>query len=48
MEDYWLLRPIMHGFYKYSELLDGSLTLLDIAKCNDAINVRTYNERDKL
>jgi hypothetical protein len=37
------MRPISHGFYKYSELLDGSLTLLDVQRCNDMIDVFTYN-----
>ena len=44
MEDGYLLRPITYGFYSYKELLDGSLTLLDIGLCNDWINCKIHNE----
>jgi hypothetical protein len=44
MDEYWLLRPIMDGFYTYKELKDGSLSLYDIALCNDCIEIKLYNE----
>lgn len=40
----WLLRPVMQGLIKYESLLDGTLTLEDIALLNDAIDVKIHNE----
>lgn len=42
-EDY-LMRPVMNGLCKYESLLDGSLSLEDIARMNDAIDVKEENE----
>jgi hypothetical protein len=39
----WLLRPVLEGLCKYESLKDGSLTLLDIAKMNEALDVRDEN-----
>ena len=35
----------MHGLCKYESLLDGSLSLADIALMNDALDVNADNER---
>lgn len=40
-----MLRPVMHQLCKYESLLDGTLDLADIALLNDAIDVKSDNER---
>lgn len=40
-----LLRPVLRGMCKYESLKDGSLTLLDIVKMNEAIDVEAENVR---
>jgi len=44
-EEDWLLRPVVEGMCKYESLKDGTLDLLDIAKMNDALDVKCENER---
>lgn len=39
----WLLRPVLEGLCKYESLTDGTLSLGDIARMNDALNVRSEN-----
>ena len=41
-EDY-VLRPLMEGLCRYESLIDGTLTLIDIARMNDALDVRDAN-----
>jgi hypothetical protein len=41
----WLMRPVLEGLCKYESLLDGTLDLADIARMNDALNVKQENER---
>ena len=41
----WLMRPVLDGLCKYESLLDGTLTLEDVARLNDALDVRAENER---
>ena len=41
----WLLRPVLAGCCRYESLIDGSLTLEDIANLNDALDVKVENER---
>jgi len=41
----WLMRPVMEGICKYESLLDGTLDLADIARMNDALDVRYENQR---
>lgn len=41
----WLLRPVVEGMCLYESLLDGTLNLEDVAKMNDALDVRAENER---
>jgi hypothetical protein len=38
------MRPVDAGFCKYESLLDGSLTLEDIARMNEYLDVREENE----
>lgn len=39
----WLLRPVGHGWCKYTDLIDGTLSLEDVAVMNEAINVAEEN-----
>ena len=40
----WLLRPALDGLCKYESLIDGTLSLYDVACMNDALDVRAENE----
>ena len=40
----WLLRPVERGMCRYESLLDGTLTLLDLARMNDYLDVLAENE----
>jgi hypothetical protein len=42
-EDF-VLRPVLEGMCRYESLKDGTLDLEDIAKMNDALDVRAENE----
>jgi hypothetical protein len=42
-EDY-LLAPVLAGMCSYGELLDGTLTLVDIARMNEGLVVKAENE----
>lgn len=41
----WLLRPVVRGCCRYESLLDGTLSLEDVANLNDALDVQDENER---
>lgn len=41
----WLYRPVLAGCCRVESLLDGTLSLADIADLNDALDVREENER---
>lgn len=41
----WLLRPVLEGLCQYESLKNGTIDLEDLAKMNDALNVRAENER---
>ena len=43
-EEDWLMRPVLEGLCKYESLKDCTLDLEDIAKMNDALDVRIENE----
>lgn len=43
-EEDWLLRPVLEGMCRYESLKDGTLDLEDIAKMNEALDVRSENE----
>ena len=40
----WLMRPVLEGLCKYESLIDGTLGLEDIARMNEAIDVKNENE----
>lgn len=39
------MRPVLEGLCKYGEMKDGTLDLADIARMNDALDVRLENEK---
>ncbi len=41
----WVMRPAIEGVCKYESLIDGTLGLLDVARMNDALDVKWENER---
>ena len=41
----WLMRPVLEGRCMYESLKNGILDLEDIARLNDALDVRAENER---
>ena len=41
----WLLRPVLAGCCRYESLIDGTLGLEDVARLNDALDVKDENER---
>jgi hypothetical protein len=41
----FLHRPWTRGAFTYDKLIDGSLTLADVAECNEALDVVDENER---
>lgn len=43
--DDWLLRPVVAGCCRFESLVDGTLSLGDIAVMNEALDVRDENER---
>ncbi|MCL8000198.1 hypothetical protein M8994_18365 [Brucella sp. 21LCYQ03] len=40
-----MFRPVMAGMCRYESLIDGVLDLSDIARMNDALDVRDENQR---
>ncbi|WP_425123014.1 DUF6889 family protein [Burkholderia gladioli] len=40
------MEPVARGWCKYESLLDGSLSLEDVALMNDALAVRADNEAE--
>lgn len=41
----WIMRPVLEKLCLYESLKDGTLDLCDVAKMNDALDVRAENER---
>jgi hypothetical protein len=41
----WLLRPSIDGMCQYESLINGTLDLADVAKMNEALDIRAENER---
>lgn len=41
----WVLRPVLEGLCKFESLKDCTLDLEDIARMNDALDVRDENQR---
>lgn len=40
----WLMRPVLHGLCKYESLIDCTLSISDVARMNDALDVKFENE----
>lgn len=40
----WILMPVLEGLCKYESLLDCTLDLEDVARMNDAIQVKYENQ----
>ena len=43
-EEDLLFRPVLRGLCKYESLIDGTLSLFDIAKMNHALDVEAENK----
>jgi len=43
-EEDWVMRPVLEGLCKYESLIDGTLSLVDVARMNEALEVRQENE----
>ena len=41
----WLMRPVLEGLCSYESLINGTLDLFDVARMNEALDVRFENER---
>lgn len=41
----WVMKPVLRGLCQYESLLSGRLTLVDLARMNDAITVNDENAR---
>lgn len=41
----WVMRPAIEGVCLYESLKDGTLDLEDVARMNEALDVRCENER---
>jgi hypothetical protein len=40
----WVMRPVLNGLCRYESLKDGTLMLEDIARMNEALDVRDENQ----
>jgi hypothetical protein len=40
----WLWRPVMRGLCKYESLVDGTLSLQDIGRMNEALDIERENQ----
>jgi hypothetical protein len=38
--EYWIMRPVLEGLCNYESLLNGVLDLADVARMNEALDVR--------
>ncbi len=43
-DDDWVMRPVIEGLCRYESIKDCTLDLEDVAKMNDALDVREENE----
>lgn len=41
----WVMRPNLEGLCSYESLKDGTIDLVDIARMNEALDVKIENER---
>jgi hypothetical protein len=42
--EYWVMRPVLEGLCQYESLINGVIDLSDIARMNEAIDVRDENQ----
>lgn len=40
----WLLRPVLSGMCRYESLKDGTLSLDDVSRMNEALDVQAENQ----
>lgn len=40
----WVMRPVIEGLCKYESVIDCTLDLADIARMNDALDVKFEND----
>lgn len=40
----WVMRPVLEGLCRYESLKDCTLDLEDVAKMNEALDIRAENE----
>jgi hypothetical protein len=40
----WVMRPVLEGLCRYESLKDCTLDLNDIARMNEALDVRAHNK----
>jgi hypothetical protein len=40
----WLMRPVLAGCCAYESLINGTLSLYDVIKLNDALDVQAENQ----
>ncbi|CAB4149529.1 hypothetical protein UFOVP558_6 [uncultured Caudovirales phage] len=40
----WIMRPVIEGMCLYESLIDGRLDLEDMARMNEALEVKSENE----
>lgn len=43
-EEDWVMRPAVEGICRYESLIDGTLDLSDVARMNEALDVRNENQ----
>lgn len=41
----WVLRPVLRGLCRYESVVDGTLSLFDIAVMNESLDVESENQR---
>jgi len=41
----WIMQPVLANLIRYESLRDGSVDILDVAICIDALETRAENER---
>jgi hypothetical protein len=41
--EYWLMRPVLEGMCNYESLVNCALDLNDVARMNEALDVRAEN-----
>jgi hypothetical protein len=39
----WIMRPVLEGLCRYESLINGTLDLVDVARMNEALDVKGEN-----